>query len=166
VVAGTGTLRSRREFGDMQLHLEWAAPAAVSDTGQGRGNSGLFLMGRYEIQILDSYRNDTYADGQAAALYGQAPPLVNASRPPGQWQTFDVIFRAPRFGPDGAVLDSARVTVFHNGALVHDGVAFTGSTVHARRARYTAHAPRGPIHLQDHGNPMRFRNVWVRELGS
>ena len=166
VVAGTGTLRTRREFGDIQLHLEWATPAVVQGEGQERGNSGLFLMGYYEIQILDSYRNETYGDGQAAALYGQTPPLVNASRAPGKWQTYDVVFHAPRYGPDGAVVDSARATVFHNGVLVHNAVAFTGRTRHAVRARYEPHGPRGPITLQDHGNPVRFRNVWVRELES
>jgi hypothetical protein len=121
-------------------------------------------MGRYEVQILDSYHNDTYADGQAAALYGQTPPLVNASRPPGEWQTYDIVFRAPRFGPDGTVLDSARVTVCHNGVLVHDHVAFAGRTAHGRPAVYEPHPPRGPIVLQDHGEPVRFRSVWVREL--
>lgn len=164
VAGGTGSIRTRREFGHVQLHLEWAAPAEVRDTGQGRGNSGVFLMGRYEIQVLDSWRNETYADGQAAALYGQHPPLANASRPPGAWQAYDIVFRPPRFTPQGTVLDSARVTVYHNGVVVHDAVAFTGSTAHGRPAAYEPHPARGPLVLQDHGNPVRFRNVWVREL--
>lgn len=164
VVGGSGSITTRRAFGDMQLHLEWAAPSPPSGEGQGRGNSGVFLMGHYEIQILDSYDNDTYPDGQAAALYGQAPPLVNASRPPGEWQSYDIVFRRPRFGPDGRVERPARVTVWHNGVLVHDAAAFTGGTVHAQEARYAAHADRLPLRLQDHGNPVRFRNIWVREL--
>jgi hypothetical protein len=166
VVAGTGSLRTRREFGAIQLHLEWAAPTPPSDTGQNRGNSGLFLMGRYEIQILDSWRNETYADGQAAALYGQSPPLVNASRPPGAWQTYDVVFHPPTFAPDGSVRDSARVTVLHNGVLVHDARAFFGATTHGRVASYRPHGPTGPLVLQDHGVPVRFRNVWVRVLAT
>lgn len=164
VAPGTGSIQTRRAFGDVQLHLEWATPALPSGAGQGRGNSGVFLMTHYEIQVLDSYQNETYADGQAAALYGQTPPLANASRPPGEWQTYDIIFRRPRFGPDGAVVDSARVTALHNGVLVHDGVALTGATVHLSRATYEQHAERLPLLLQDHGNPVRFRNIWVREL--
>jgi hypothetical protein len=164
VVGGAGSIATRRAFGDVQLHVEWATPSLPRGEGQERGNSGVFLMGRYEIQVLDSYRNDTYADGQAAALYGQAPPLVNASRPPGEWQTYDVVFRRPRFGPDGAVLQPARVTVFHNGVLVHDNVGFTGRTAHGRKATYEPHEDRLPLVLQDHGDPVRFRNIWVREL--
>jgi hypothetical protein len=118
----------------------------------------------YEVQVLDSYRNDTYADGQAAALYGQTPPLVNASRPPGEWQSYDIVFRRPRFAADGTLEQPARITMFHNGVLVHDDAAFTGRTVHARRARYEPHGDRGPLMLQDHGDPVRFRNVWVREI--
>lgn len=164
VVPGTGSIRTRRAFGDVQLHIEWAAPVPPRGTGQGRGNSGVFLMGYYEVQILDSYGNDTYADGQAAALYGQQPPLVNASRRPGEWQTYDIYFTRPRFAPDGTLLDSARVTVVHNGVLVHHAVAFQGRTAHQRRASYEAHPDRLPILLQDHGDRVRFRNVWVREL--
>lgn len=164
VVARTGALASRRTFGDVQLHIEWAAPSPPSGDGQERGNSGVFLMGLYEIQVLDSYQNVTYADGQAAALYGQVPPLVNASRPPGQWQTYDIVFHRPTFAPDGAVLSPARVTMLHNGVLVHDNDAFTGGTVHARIARYSVHADRLPLVLQDHANPVRYRNIWIREL--
>ncbi|MGH7754209.1 MAG: 3-keto-disaccharide hydrolase [Gemmatimonadales bacterium] len=164
VVQSTGSLVTRQAFGDVQLHIEWAAPVGSTGSGQGRGNSGVFLMTRYEVQVLDSYRNDTYADGQAAALYGQTPPLVNACRPPGKWQTYDIVFRRPRFGPDGTVVRPARITVLHNGLLVHDAVEFTGRTTHARAAQYEPHAGRMPISLQDHGDPVRYRNIWVRAL--
>jgi hypothetical protein len=164
VVGGAGSIVTKRSFGDIQLHIEWATPAVVSGEGQGRGNSGVFLMGLYEVQILDSYRNDTYPDGQAAALYGQAPPLINASRPPGAWQTYDIIFRRPRFAADGTLQSPARATVLHNGVLVHDAAEFVGRTVHGKRAQYSPHAGRLPLMLQDHRNPVRFRNIWVREL--
>ncbi len=164
VAGGSGSIETRKAFGAIQLHLEWAAPDPPRGEGQARGNSGVFLMGLYEVQVLDSWRNDTYADGQAAALYGQAPPLVNASRPPGEWQTYDLVFHPPRFGPRGEVLAPARITVFHNGVLVHDNAAFTGRTVHGRPAVYAPHADRLPLLLQDHGDPVRFRNIWVREL--
>lgn len=163
VVRGTGDLRTRAEFGDVQLHLEWASPVEVVDESQGRGNSGVFFFDRYEIQILDSYRNRTYADGQAAALYGQYPPDVNVCRPPGEWQAFDIVFEAPRF-EGGAVVSPARVTVIHNGVVVHHAREFIGATAHRSVAAYAEHGPRGPIKLQDHGNPVRFRNIWVREL--
>ena len=164
VTAGSGSIASRRAFGDIQLHLEWAAPTPAKGEGQGRGNSGVFLMSTYEIQILDSYENDTYADGQAAALYGQHPPMVNACRAPGEWQTYDIVFRRPRFAENGSVARPARVTVLHNGVLVHENAAFTGATVHARAATYQRHADGLPLVLQDHGDPVRFRNIWVREL--
>ena len=164
VVAGTGSLDTERGFGDVQLHIEWMTPAPAEGEGQDRANSGVFFMGRYEVQVLDSYRAATYPDGQAAALYGQYPPLVNATRPPGQWQTYDIVFRRPHFDADGSVLEPARVTVFHNGVLVHHDVAMLGATVHMRRASYRAHEDRGPIQLQDHGAPVRFRNIWVRDL--
>jgi hypothetical protein len=165
VVAGTGSLRTAREFGDVQLHIEWMAPTPAEGEGQDRANSGVYFMGRYELQVLDSYRSATYADGQAGALYGQHPPMVNASRAPGQWQTYDVVFRRPHFNEDGTVREPARMTVFHNGVLVHDNAVMQGATVHMRRATYQAHGDAGPIQLQDHGAPVRFRNVWVRELG-
>ena len=164
VVPGTGSLISRRGFGDMQLHIEFETPSPPHGESQERGNSGVFLMGRYEIQVLDSYHNDTYPDGQAGAVYGQTPPLVNASRPPGQWQTYDIVFHRPRFNADGSVAQPARVTVLHNGILVQDNTVITGHTVHMAIARYEAHADREPLVLQDHNNRMRFRNVWVREL--
>jgi len=164
VAPGTGPLVTKRAFGDVQLHLQWAAPTPPAGEGQERGNSGVFLMTHYEIQVLDGYHNDTYADGAAAAVYGQTPPLVNACRPPGQWQTYDIVFHRPRFAPDGTVRDSARVTVLHNGVLVQDNTVITGWTVHAERARYRPHADRLPLLLQDHGKRVRYRDIWIREL--
>ncbi len=163
-LAGSGYIRTLRAFGDCQLHLEWAAPTPVQGHSQGRGNSGVFLMGKYEVQILDSYDNPTYADGQAAAAYGQYPPLVNACRPPGQWQTYDIIFTRPRFDSSGALRTPARLTVLHNGVLVQHDVALTGPTGWQERASYQPHPDRLPLQLQDHGNPVRFRNIWIREL--
>lgn len=162
-VNGGGSIETREHFGDVQLHVEWASPAKVESSSQGRGNSGVFLMGRYEIQILDSFENPTYADGGAAALYGQFPPLVNVSRGPGEWQSYDIFFRAPRFQGD-TLVEPARVTVLHNGVLVHNNQAFLGATRHRDVATYASHAEAGPIGLQDHGNPVRFRNIWARKL--
>ena len=162
-VNGTGAIRTRETFGDCQLHVEWSAPTEVVSSSQGRGNSGVFFFNRYEIQVLDSYENRSYADGQAAALYGQRPPLVNAMRPPGEWQTYDIIFRAPRF-EDGELVQPARATVLHNGIVVQDAVEFIGATAHKTVAKYSAHEAEGSIQLQDHGNPVRFRNIWVRRL--
>lgn len=165
VVPGTGDIQTRDEFGDLQLHMEWSSPAKVESSSQGRGNSGVFLHGRYEVQVLDSYDNPTYADGQAGALYGQTPPLRNATRPPGEWQTYDIFFEAARFDGD-RLLEPARVTVIHNGVLLHHKKAYFGPTLHKRVADYSQPIPaRGPISLQDHGNPMRFRNLWIRPLG-
>jgi len=165
-VPGSGYIRTMQAFGDCQLHLEFATPAHVEGEGQGRGNSGVFFgLNRYEIQVLDSYENPTYADGSAGAVYIQYPPLVNASRPPGQWQSFDIVWTAPRFGADGQLLSKAWVTAFHNGVLVHLNVELTGPTGWLTRAPYRAHPEKLPIALQDHGNPVRFRNIWVRELG-
>ncbi|MDZ7724902.1 MAG: DUF1080 domain-containing protein [candidate division KSB1 bacterium] len=163
-VPGKSLIITKQAFGDCQLHVEWASPAEPEGNGQGRGNSGVFLMGKYEIQVLDSYENTTYADGQAAALYGQKPPEVNASRPPGKWQTYDIIFRRPRFNPDGSVRKPAVVTVFHNGVLVQDHVELTGPTTYQIRTDYAPHSDRLPIFLQDHSNPVRYRNVWIRDL--
>jgi hypothetical protein len=163
-VAGSGSIHTREPFGDVQLHVEWAAPVPASGTGQGRGNSGIILMGLYEIQILDSYHNDTYADGQASALYGQYPPLYNASRPPGEWQSYDIVFRRPRFDTSGMLLRPARVTVLHNGVLVQDNVEPFGPTSWLQNAPYKAHADRLPFSLQDHSSPVRFRNIWARDL--
>jgi hypothetical protein len=162
---GKGSLHTRDSFGDVQLHLEWAAPSVVSGNSQGRGNSGIFLMGQYEIQVLDSYRNRTYADGQAAAMYGQWPPLVNAARPPGKWQTYDIVFEAPRF-EDGKLVKPAFQTVIWNGVVVHNRKEAMGATVYRNVAQYTAHAPELPLMIQDHANPVRFRNIWIRRLGA
>lgn len=160
----TGDIATKQEFGDCQLHIEWATPAEVKGESQGRGNSGVFLMGRYEVQVLDSYQNPTYFHGQAASVYKQHPPLVNASRKPGEWQSYDIIFSAPVFDEIGNVSKRARVTVFHNGVLVQNNVEIYGETWHDRSPAYIPHGPTGPIKLQDHGNPMRFRNIWIRKL--
>lgn len=166
-VRGAGYIHSKQSFGSVQLHVEWASPAKAEGSGQGRGNSGVFLMNNYEIQILDSYENTTYPDGQAGALYGRSKPLVNASRKPGEWQSYDIIFHRPHFDEDGKVTRKATFTVLHNGVLIQDHVTLSGGTgwkgPHAV-SEYQAHADKLPIAFQDHGNPVRFRNVWVREL--
>jgi len=164
VVDKAGGIRTAKGFGDCQLHVEWMAPEPAKGKDQDRGNSGVFLMDTYEVQVLDCYGNTTYADGMTAAIYGQHPPLVNACRPPGEWQTYDIIFHRPRFDQDGKVLAPARMTVFHNGLLVHECAALTGPTAHKARPPYKAHADRLPISLQDHGHPVRFRNIWIRDL--
>lgn len=164
VVAGSGDIITRQGFGDIQLHVEWRTPAEVVSEGQGRGNSGVFLMQRYEVQVLDSYDNRTYSNGQAASLYKQHIPLVNASRGPGEWQVYDIVFRAPRFASDGTVTNPAVVTVFHNGVLVQDHVVLRGPTVYIGDPAYEAHSDREPIQLQNHDNPVSYRNIWVREL--
>ncbi|MFB6229990.1 MAG: DUF1080 domain-containing protein [Salinibacter sp.] len=164
VKPGSGDLQTKRGFGDVQLHLEWMVPASVEGEKQSRGNSGVYLMGTYEVQILDSHNNSTYPDGQAAAIYGQYPPLVNATRPQGKWQTYDIVFRRPHFDEDGDVVTPARMTVYHNGVLVQDHAELTGPTAWKDRPSYERHASRLPLLLQDHGNPVRFRNVWVRDL--
>lgn len=165
VVPGTGYLYTVEKFGDCQLHLEWQEDAKVTGSGQGRGNSGVFMMSRYEIQVLDSYRSPTYADGQAAAIYGQWPPLVNPMRPPGQWQTYDIVFHAPKWDGD-TLVQPAYVTVFFNGVLVHDHQKINGPTAHRQILPYIKQAPEERIGLQDHGpsRPLRFRNIWVRRL--
>jgi hypothetical protein len=163
VETGKGLMRTRAEYTDFQLHVEFATPSIVKGDGQGRGNSGVFLLGKFEIQVLDSYKNPTYPDGQAAAMYGQYPPLVNASRPPGEWQTYDIVFTAPRFA--GRQLEKpAVVTVLQNGVVVHNATAFWGPTAHRQIEAYEPETARGPIALQDHGNPVRYRNVWIRRL--
>ena len=164
VVPRTGAIRSLRAFGDCQIHLEWAAPTPPKGSGQGRGNSGVYIMSKYEIQVLDSYHNDTYPDGQAAAVYGQYPPLVNACRPPGKWQSYDIIFHRPRFAEDGSLVKPARVTVLHNGILVQDNVELKGPTDWMRVVPYKKHQEKLPLLLQDHGDRVRYRNIWVREL--
>jgi hypothetical protein len=173
VKLAAGSIETKRAFGDYQLHLEWKVPAGVTGSGQLRGNSGVFLAstgagdGGYELQILDSYRNDTYVNGQAASVYKQAPPLANAMRPPGQWQVYDVVWTAPRFGPDGTLTAPARVTAFHNGELVQNDFELAGPTLYIGKPAYKAHGP-SPIKLQAHagGGPVAFRNIWVRPLTS
>ncbi len=163
VKPGSGGISSRRKFQDMQLHLEFRTPAKVESEGQGRGNSGLFLQNRYEIQILDNFNNRTYSNGQAGSLYKQTPPLVNACRAPGEWQTYDVIYTAPRFNQDGMRITPAYVTLLHNGVLVQNHTMVQGTTEYIGWPKNIAHGPDG-ISLQDHGNLTAFRNIWVREL--
>jgi hypothetical protein len=162
---GRGSLHTRASFGDVQLHVEWATPATISGNSQGRGNSGVFLMGLYEIQVLDSYDNPTYADGQAGAMYGQWPPLVNVARPPGEWQTYDIVFEAPRFA-NGRLVKPAMQTVFWNGVVVHNRKEAMGATVFRAVPQYMPHAAELPLMLQDHANPVRYRNIWIRPLGA
>ncbi len=159
-----GGINTKQKFGSCQLHVEWAAPEKVEGSGQGRGNSGVYLMNNYELQILDSCDNKTYFDGQCAALYKQWPPLVNACRKPGEWQIFDVIFDAPKFDVSGKLLKPAYMTVLHNGVVVQNHAELLGATSWDQAPKYTAHADKVPLHLQFHGNPVRFRNIWIREL--
>jgi hypothetical protein len=164
VAPRTGNIQTKAEFGNCQLHLEWAAPAEVKGDSQGRGNSGVFLMGRYEIQVLDGYDNPTYADGITAAIYSQYPPLVNACRKPGEWQTYDIFFVAHRFDGDKLV-SPAYITVVHNGVLAHHHQEVMGPTGHRSVSSYDApQPPTGPLMLQDHGDLVRYRNIWVRPL--
>ena len=159
-----GGITSKQSFGDCQLHVEWASPEKVQGSGQGRGNSGVYLMQKYEVQILDSYENETYFDGQCGSIYKQSPPLVNACRKPGEWQTFDIVFKAPRFDDDGKLQKPATLTVLHNGVLIQDHFELLGSTAWHKPPAYETHPPKAPLHLQNHGNPVRFRNIWIREL--
>ncbi len=164
VTRGSGAIKTRDSFGDVQLHIEWRTPKEVAGDGQGRGNSGVFLMERYEVQVLDSYNNRTYSNGQAGSVYKQHIPLVNASRAPGEWQSYDIVFIAPRFRADGELEAPGRLTVFHNGVLIQNNVELQGPTVYRGEPKYEMHASRLPLMLQDHGNPVSYRNVWVREL--
>ena len=164
LVCGKGVITTKEHFGDCQLHIEWSAPTPPKGNGQGRGNSGVFMMGTYEIQVLDSYDNETYHDGQAGSVYKQTPPMVNAMRPPGEWNTYDIFWTAPRFEEDGSLKSPAYVTVVHNGVLILNHFELLGDTPFNRPPRYNPQPPEGPISLQDHGNPVRFRNIWVREL--
>lgn len=159
-----GSIATKQAFGDMQLHIEWFVPALEGKQGQKYGNSGIFLMGMYEIQILNSFENETYSNGQAASVYKQLSPMVNASRPPGQWQSYDILFTAPRFADSGAVIHPATVTILHNGVLVQYNSVLQGPTSFIGQPYYFAHPEKLPIVLQDHDNPVRFRNIWVREL--
>jgi hypothetical protein len=164
VEPGTGAIRTRERFGDVQLHLEWRTPAEVVGDSQGRGNSGVFFMERYEVQVLDSYQNRSYANGQAGSVYKQHAPLVNASRGPGEWQSYDIVFMAPIFGADGKLRRPATVSVLHNGVLVQNHVTLQGPTEYVGEPSYEAHPDEAPLMLQDHGNPVSFRNIWVREI--
>jgi hypothetical protein len=160
-VNGTGSIMTKEEFGDVQLHVEWATPSEVKGDSQGRGNSGVYLQGRYEIQVLDSYNNKTYPNGQAGAFYGYFAPLVNASRKPGEWQTYDILFHAAKRLADGKT-EPGSFTVLHNGVLVQDHVPVKGEPTTA--AEFKGSGPLGPLMLQDHGNPVRYRNIWIRRL--
>ena len=162
-VPGSGYIRTKSKFGDCQLHVEWAAPTRVEGDSQGRGNSGVFLMGLVEVQVLDNYNNPTYADGFAASVYGVNPPMANALRAPGQFQTYDIVFRRPIY-KDGQQLDPGHVTVFENGVLVQDHTMLEGGTGHMARSKPGPFPEAGPLKLQDHGNPVRYRNIWYRPL--
>lgn len=164
VVKGAGAIKTKQAFGDCQLHIEWRSPAEVKGEGQGRGNSGIFLMGLYELQILDSYKNRTYSNGQAGSIYKQIMPLANAMRKPGDWQTYDIIFTAPRFNKDSTLKSQGRITVIHNGVLIQNNAAILGATQYIGIPTNTWHKEKEPIILQDHGDPVSFRNIWIREL--
>jgi len=164
-VRGAGGIKTKRQFGSCQLHIEWRSPAEVKGTSQGRGNSGVYLQERYEVQVLDSYENRTYRNGQAGSLYKQYPPLVNACRPPGVWQSYDIIYNAPVFNDDGSYLVPPKVTVLHNGVLVQNAVELRGPTVYIGIPEYQIEKHgKASIYLQDHGNPVSYRNIWIREL--
>ncbi len=163
VVKGTGEIRTKQKFGDIQLHIEWRTPAIVIGDGQGRSNSGIFLQGRYELQVLDSYDNPTYTNGQAGSIYKQSIPLANVCRKPGEWQTYDVIYTAPRFSENGRVITPAAITVLQNGVLVQNNFQIWGPTQNQGSPLYESHG-KASLSLQDHGNPISFRNIWVREL--
>lgn len=163
VVSGQGGIQTKQQFTDYQLHVEWRSPTEIVGEGQGRGNSGIFMQGLYEVQVLDSYNNRTYSNGQAASLYKQRIPLVNATKAPGEWQTYDIVWTAPRFNAEGILISKARVTVLHNGVLVQNNVELDGPTEYIGLPKYKAHGA-GPIVLQDHGNPVSFRNIWIRPL--
>jgi hypothetical protein len=166
-VRRAGYIQSKQQFGSCQLHIEFATPGEPQGTGQGRGNSGVFLMGQYEIQVLDSFDNVTYPDGQCGALYGRKKPLVNASRGPGEWQTYDITFHRPIFDEDGKVTRKAKFHVIHNGVVIHDNVELSGGTGWAGphcATEYVKHADKGSLQMQDHGNPVRFRNIWIKEI--
>lgn len=163
VKVGSTGIRTKRKFGDIQLHIEWRSPELVEGEGQGRGNSGVFLQTEYEVQVLDSYENETYVNGQAGAVYKQHIPLVNACRPPGKWQTYDIIYTAPRFRKDGRLDAPAKVTVLHNGVLIQNNVTLLGPTENVGLTKYVKHG-KMPLMLQHHNDAVSYRNIWVREL--
>ncbi len=163
VVPKSGSIFTKQPFGDCQLHIEWASPSTGTGSGQARGNSGIKFMGQYEVQVLDSYNNETYADGHAASIYGQYPPLVNVCKKPGEWQRYDIVFRRPILGADGKVIRPTYITVFHNGVLVQDHEEILGNTSGKSRG-YKKHGDKEPLMLQDHSHPVRYRNIWIREL--
>lgn len=163
VLPGSGGIKTKQSFGDCQLHIEWRSPAVVKGESQDRGNSGVFLQGRYEVQVLDSYKNKTYVNGQAGSIYKQYIPLVNASRPPGEWQSYDIIFKSPVFKENGDILSPGYFTVIHNGVLIQNHVELKGNTVHGGEPSYEKHG-KLPIGLQDHGSTVSYRNIWIREL--
>lgn len=164
VKGGTGEIISTEAFGDCQLHIEWRTPNPTKGEGQGRGNSGIFLMSTYELQVLDSYNNVTYGNGQAGSIYKQTPPLVNASKAPGEWQTYDIIFTAPRFNEQGMLKTPGTITVLHNGVLIQNNTPIWGSTQYIGLPDNIKHAEKLPLILQDHGDPVSFRNIWIRNL--
>jgi hypothetical protein len=165
MIAGRGNIKTKQKFGDCQLHIEWSSPQPrPNQEGQQRSNSGIFLMDTYELQVLDSYKNKTYPDGQAGSIYKQTPPMANAMRPPGEWNVYDIAWTAPRFKEDGSLESPARITVFHNGVLIQNSFELKGGTFWNEPASYTKHDEKMPIQLQDHGNPVKFRNIWVREV--
>jgi hypothetical protein len=164
VVKGTGAIETKKEFGSVQLHVEWRSPEKIEGEGQGRGNSGIFLQKRYEVQVLDAYNNETYVNGMAGSIYKQHIPLANAARPAGEWQSYDIIYIAPEFAEDGSLESPARVTLFWNGVLVQHDVELQGPTEYIGHPSYEAHPPKAPLMLQDHSNPVSFRNIWVRSL--
>jgi 3-keto-disaccharide hydrolase len=164
IVPGTGSIQTKQSFGDVQLHIEWRAPLNPKGDGQDHGNSGVYLQKRYEIQVLDCYTNKTYVNGQTASVYKQYAPLVNACKPTGEWQTYDIIFMAPRFNENGSLFAPGTITLLHNGILVLNNVKLQGPTEYIGLPKYIAHDLKQPLLLQDHDNPVSFRNIWVREL--